>query len=144
MRREQLSVNELTVRRIKPDDGSFQTKRKIMETVGGTIEFDVTTPFTVLLGTVPAGAVLVELIADIETVFNAGTTNVLVVGTAADDDAYAAVGDINEASATMQRVAQNRAVLTEDTKVYAKFTQTGTAATTGKGHISLVYESPRT
>ena len=144
MRHEQLSVNELTVRRIKPDDGSFQTKRKIMETVGGTIEYDAADPFTVLLGTIPAGAVLVELIADIETVFNAATTNVLVVGNSTTADAYAADGDIDEASATLQRVAQNRAVLTEDTKVYAKYTQTGTAATTGIGHISLVYESPRT
>ena len=115
-----------------------------METVGGTINFDVADPFTVLLGTIPAGAVLVELIADIEEVFNALTTNVLVVGNATTPDAYAAAGDIDESSATLQRVALNRSVLTEDTKVYAKFTQTGTAATTGIGHISLVYESPRT
>lgn len=143
MRREQLTVGELTVRRIKPDDGSFATQRKNLESVGGEINYNITTPFTVLLGKIPDGAQIVEVIADIETVFNAGTTNVLVVGTATDDDAYADAAAINEASATLQRVGGKRAVIDGETNVYAKYTQTGTAATTGKAHITVVYESPR-
>ena len=143
MRREQLTVGELTVRRIKPDDGSFSTQRKNLESVGGEINFDITTPFTVLLGKIPDGAQIVEVIADVETVFNAGTTNVLVVGTASNDDAYAAAGDIDEASATLQRVGGKRVLVDGDTNVYAKYTQSGTAATTGKAHITVVYESPR-
>ena len=97
----------------------------------------------VKIGTVPANYFLVEALADVQTVFNAGTTNVLTVGGEDDsgyDDIFAA-GDINEASATCQRApAASCGILDdEDADVYVKYTQSGTAATTGQTTIVLVF-----
>ena len=139
MRHEGLTVNELKIKKLVLDRGDTKESRKNIESIGGEINFNITTPFTVSLGIIPKGAKLISVIADVETAFNATTTNVLVVGSAADDDAYAAAGDVDEASATYQTVSGKRAEFTADTEVFAKYTQTGTAASTGKAHITMLY-----
>jgi hypothetical protein len=53
-----------------------------------TIAFGVASPYTVLIGSLPAGAVITDVDILITTVFDAGTTNVLVVGTTADPDHF--------------------------------------------------------
>ena len=71
------------------------------------------------------------------TVFNAGTTNVLTVGTnAATADQYVTATNIQEntISSTTQTV---RAHVFTDTPIFIKYTQTGTAATAGLAIIHM-------
>ena len=108
----------------------------------GEISYDVTSPYTVEIGTIPAGAIVIGTLVDVETVFNAATTNVLVVGTASDDDHYVAAGDVDETTAAGTWVTDKSETVSADTAVYAKYTQTGTAATTGKARVTILYAVP--
>lgn len=66
----------------------------------------------------------------VDTAFNAVTTNVLTLGTTTTATEIFAGGDIDETT-----VGPNTSKLvkfTANTDIYAKYTQTGTAATTGK------------
>lgn len=95
------------------------------------------------IGNVPKGAVVIGTTVGITTVFNAGTTNVLIVGTSGDDDALVAAADVNEAAVAVTRVAPatlaGAIAASADTDVYVKYTQTGTAATTGAGWVVVEY-----
>lgn len=97
---------------------------------------------TVLVGVLPAGAKVTKVNVDLIAAFNAGSTNVLIVGTADNDDAFVAAGDFNEAGTpgVGTDVATGLGTrFTADTPVYAKYTQTGTAATTGQAGITIEY-----
>lgn len=91
----------------------------------------------------PANAVVLYTSVGVQTVFNAGTTNVLIVGTAADDDALVAaagadetaVGVTNVTPATLGGIMSS----TVDTELFVKFTQSGTAATTGAATVVVCY-----
>jgi hypothetical protein len=88
-------------------------------------------------GTV-ARPVLIEAWAQVETAFNAATTNVLTLGTdAASANQLLAAGDITEGTAGFYPAAGAvvRSVVTTTVDIYAKYTQTGTAATTGKARF---------
>lgn len=77
----------------------------------------------------------------VTTVFNAGTTNVFTLGTSLANpteiiDAATGTKSINEASATYQQITSATSLgvavtSAADVNLYAKYTQTGTAATTG-------------
>ena len=108
----------------------------------GEISYDVADPYTVKIGTIPAGAVVIGAIVDIETAFNAATTNVLIVGTESDDDHYVAAGDVDETTEAGTLVADKSEAVSADTAVYAKYTQTGTAATAGKARVTVLYAVP--
>lgn len=96
---------------------------------------------------IPKGAIVVRTIASIQTAFNAATTNVLIVGTAGDDDALVdaatAGASFDETSATLQtaRPATLAGLLsaTQDTEIFWKYTQSGTAATTGAATLIVEY-----
>lgn len=100
----------------------------------------------VVLGVIPAGSVIVNLISGIyvTTAFNAGTTNVIDIGTTADDDVYAtdlALGTrafvaIDEA-ATANTV--NTWLTTADVTLTATVALAGTAATAGSAVVQIVY-----
>jgi hypothetical protein len=93
---------------------------------------------TVPLGTLPAGAIVTSCIVKVTEAFNAATTNVLTVGTAADDDAVMVAGDVNEAAiGTTIAVAPVGYTVTVSTPLYITYTQTGTAATAGAATIIL-------
>lgn len=69
------------------------------------------------------------------TAFNAGTTNVLTFGTSTTANELIASGDLDETSATYQAMTNNlgmKQTSDADHTLYAKYTQTGTAATAGK------------
>jgi hypothetical protein len=91
------------------------------------------------MGYVPAGAIITAVTVLIETVFNAGTTNVLVVGTSGNDDAYLAAGDVDETALGLTRYSGKAAKLASDTEVFVKYTQSGTAATTGAATVLVEY-----
>lgn len=91
----------------------------------------------------PAGAVISGVDVYVNTVFNAQTTNVLTVGTngtTAND--LVGSSDVNEASAQMfANITTGGALgkLSADKPVYVKYTQTGTAATTGAATVVIKY-----
>lgn len=102
-------------------------------------------------GTLPIGAfeknaIPIRAGVSIITVFNAATTNVLELGTA--DDADGAITSTNAAAGTAGLKAGTGAQLgiplTKDSVFFAKFTQTGTAATTGKAIVWVEAIIPRT
>lgn len=92
------------------------------------------------VGTLPAGAVIIKAISGVHvsTVFNAGTTNVLDIGTTADDDLYGT----DLALGTVGPVALDEAVsqlVASDTTITATPALSGTAATTGVGQVVIAY-----
>lgn len=88
----------------------------------------------------PARAQVMACAANVETAFNAGSTNVLTVGYGASMNEIIAAADVDESSATYQAVTTPLGLeFTEEKDVYVKYTQTGTAATAGKATIILSY-----
>jgi len=84
----------------------------------------------------PHAAMITRAVAVVKTAFNAGTTNVLVVGTKDDDDAIMAAADITEGTAGTYS-KQTFVEMGKGDDVYVKFTQTGTAASAGAAEIYL-------
>lgn len=92
----------------------------------------------------PLGAFILNCWVDIVVVFNAATTNVLTAGTNASTyNDIVNAGDINEAATgvtEVKRALGRSLAATGDKIVYAKYTQTGTAATTGQAWIVIEFE----
>ena len=66
----------------------------------GTVKYNTTgVDDGVALYKLPHDCIITRMVAVVKTAFNAGTTNVLVIGTADDDDAFMASGDITEGTA---------------------------------------------
>ena len=95
----------------------------------------------IVVGRLPANAQVTQAVARVRTTFNAGTTNVLTVGTnAANYDNIFGTADVAEGSAgnNAAPLANLQEVLTE-ADVFVKYAQTGTAATQGKAVIHVAY-----
>lgn len=107
-----------------------------------TIAYSVTTPFTAQIGTIPKGAVVSHVSVAITTAFDAGTTNVLLVGTVADPDHYVDADDVLETLVSGVYVGDKPEQVTVDTDVYLKYTQTGGAATAGVARATVWYVLP--
>lgn len=112
-------------------------------TQSNTIAYTDTTAKNLFI--LPAGAKVVDFKLDVVTAFNAGTTNVLDIGTTADDDLFvndAAVGTAVHATCTL--VAANLASIinigTSDVQVTATYVPSGTAATAGSATVTVIYE----
>ena len=103
----------------------------------GSIKFNSTGASTgVKLCELPANVVITRVTAVVKTAFNAGTTNVLTVGTNDDVDDILGTSDVTEGTAGVYAVNKFVEYSTAKT-VKAKFTETGTAATTGEAEIYL-------
>jgi hypothetical protein len=87
----------------------------------------------VLLGTLPAGAVLLTQNVRVDTAFNAATTNALNVGTTAGGTQL--FTDAATAGARSPTIAN--LPLAADTDVFVAYAQTGTAATAGTAVIVI-------
>ena len=92
------------------------------------------------VGTIPAGALILKAASGVHVnvVFNAGTGNVLDIGTSADDDFLAT----DLALGTIAFVPIDEAVtmrVAADTQITATPALSGTAATTGEGVVSIAY-----
>lgn len=95
------------------------------------------------LGYLPAGAVIIKPMSGVavHVAFNAGSTNVLDIGTAANDDLYGT----DLALGSIAFVPLDEAVsmtVAADTLVTATVDLTGTAATTGSGTVIIAYVLP--
>lgn len=92
------------------------------------------------IGTLPAGATIIRPISGVQinTAFNAGTTNVIDIGTAADDDLYAT--DLAGGTVTFVPLDENVSLtVAADTTLIVTYSQSGTAATAGAGVAIIAY-----
>lgn len=95
----------------------------------------------VLVGTLPAGAIITDVTTLISTVFNAATTNVINVGTTPTGAEIAATAQVIPGTAGSKKPTAYQALgaMAADQDVWVSFTQTGTAATTGIGYVIVSY-----
>lgn len=95
----------------------------------------------VTIGVLPAGAIVLRAYAVVRTAFNAGTSNVLDIGTSGDPDGFAtdlALGTIGVISAD-EMATTNDAVMAADTTITATPALGGTAATAGLATVVVEY-----
>lgn len=91
---------------------------------------------------IPAGARIQAIYLDTTTAFNAATTNTLKLGTTsggAELLTATACGPVGRAAITTTLVTSALSVGTSDITVYATYNQSGTAATTGAGTITILW-----
>lgn len=99
----------------------------------------------VIMGTLPAGAQILPFASTItvRTAFNAGTTNNLLVGSAAAGNQYVATADSAAGSTGSKTIAlatiTTSSYIAADTDVYVTYTQTGTVASAGIATITLAF-----
>lgn len=122
-----------------------QDPRNVVNTMVAIVNFnDAGIGSGVKFGTLPAGARILDVVVEVITVFNAVTTNVVTVGTNSTSfNNIVAAADVNEAATGATRVDRGiggSIARAADIDVYAMYTQTGTAATTGKAEITIAYE----
>lgn len=123
-----------------------QDPRQVSNTLKKTVNYNDASISTGVAfdNSLPAGAFITDAKVEIVTAFNAGTTNVLTVGTNSTSyNDIVAAGDVNEAATGVTEVGRGwgqSIALSADKVVYAKYTQTGGAATTGKAVIVITYE----
>lgn len=96
----------------------------------------------VKVGILPPNAIILKPLsgAYVNTVFNAGTANVLDIGTPADDDLYAT--DLSLTTLGFVPLDENVSFMTGpsgDTVITVTVGLTGTAATTGSATIIIAY-----
>ena len=103
----------------------------------GTVKFNSTGVATGFkLCDVPANTLITKAVAVVKTAFDAGTTNVLTIGTNDDVNDLLGSSDITEGTAG----AYSKLAFVECSAkkaVKAKFTQTGTDATAGVADVYL-------
>lgn len=105
------------------------------------IEFDSVVPLS--LFTIPTGARLTENKVIVGTAWNSVTSDVLVVGTSADEDAY--VNDLNLKTLGTSRdgdtsmIALDTVELTSDTEIFADITSVGGSLTVGSAIVMIKY-----
>lgn len=96
----------------------------------------------VTVGKVPAGAVVINAGVVVATAFNAGTSNVLDIGTATDDDGFAtdlALGTIGRIAADELATSNDLGPFVADTAITATLALSGTAATAGEGWVYVEF-----
>jgi hypothetical protein len=99
---------------------------------------------TLSMGYVPAGGFVVRGGVIVSTAFDAGSTNVLDIGTASDTDGFAtdlALGTIGVITAD-EMATTNDAYCSADTEIKCVVDLTGTAATAGVGIAWVEYIVP--
>lgn len=84
----------------------------------------------------PQKMIITRAVCVVGTAFNAGTTNVLILGTEDDDDAILAAADITEGTAGAYS-KQTFIEVEKGDEIIAKYTQTGTDATAGDAEFYL-------
>ncbi len=103
----------------------------------GSVAFDTTDIGTgVAIFEAPAAMVITEVCVDVTAAFNAGTTNVLTIGTNSDVDNICGSSDIAETKGSSAKATFAR--LAKGDKVKVKYASTGTAASAGAADIFFV------
>lgn len=96
-----------------------------------------------LIAWLPAGAVILDVLANVTALFNDSGTDYLVVGDSDTEDLYA--DDIDLSAVAMKVESQNTTPvvpgirLTEDTAIYAKYNGANADATAGSAQVSVMW-----
>lgn len=95
---------------------------------------------SVTIDTLDVGDVVTRVWADVTTVFNAGSTNVLVVGDGTTGNKYLAAADVAEGSTGVTPAGGKGPFAAETAAgtLTIGFTQTGTPATTGAARVYAI------
>lgn len=131
------------------DDGHVVYGKKYDGYSGATVTVETRIAFNtagaaagIFVARIPKGAKLSINRFVVGTAFNAAGTNVIVAGYGASLNELLAAGDVTEGTpGVYDGVAGMMLTFTEDKDVYLKFTETGTAATTGSGKYILQWTS---
>jgi hypothetical protein len=93
------------------------------------------------LGTVPANSLIIKPMSGVHvrTAYNAGTNNLINIGTSADDDLFGTVMSLTTATFVPLDEAIGGFYVTSDTIVTASHALSGTAATAGDGVVIIAY-----
>jgi len=115
-----------------------------LSAITATIAYTNTSAVTI--GTIPAGAQIIDVNIDVTTAFNAGTTNTVTVGKTGSAAAFVAatsVGSAGRASVATTGVYSAWANVGTSDIDYATVTysQTGTAASAGAARVTIVYKA---
>lgn len=116
----------------------------VLSAITATIAYTDTAAVTI--GTLPAGAQIVDVNIDVTTAFDAGTTNTVTVGKTGSAAAFVtatSVGSAGRASVATTGVYSAWANVGTSDVDYATvtFSQTGTAASAGAARVTIVYKS---
>lgn len=107
----------------------------------GKIAFNTTGAATgVELKKLPNNAIITRAVAVVGTAFDAGTTNVVTLGTNDDCDNILGSSDITEGTAGTYN-KQTFVEVAKGAKIKAKYTQTGTDATAGAADFYVFFVS---
>lgn len=123
-----------------------QDPRQVVNTLKKRFQFNTANITTGVAfdNSLPMGAVITTVLVEIITAFNAGTTNVLTVGTNSSTyNNLVAAADVNEAAAATTRVERGiggSILRAAELVPYVMYTQTGTAATTGDAEVTITFE----
>lgn len=99
----------------------------------------------ILIGIIPMGAQITDIIVNVSQAFNAGTTNVLTVGIEGDPglDNILVGGAVAPGTLGGTKVTSGPAYAqtfaAADARLFATFTQTGAAATAGRARICIMF-----
>jgi hypothetical protein len=120
--------------------GSSTALQGNLRVMAGSVVFGST---TVDLGTLDAGDVVIQAWAEVTTVFNAATTNVITLGNGVTADKFLAAADVTEGSTGVTPTG-GKGPFTAETvagTLRATYAQTGTAATTGAAKVYAIVSS---
>ena len=96
---------------------------------------------TVLIGTLPAGARYLDSSVQVITAFNAGSGDALTVGIASDYDYIVTDGHPTVADSETDGELLDWTP-TSDQLIYARYTHSSTAPTTGKAIVTVRFKQP--
>jgi len=97
--------------------------------------------------TLPAGSHIIDILVDVETVWNTGTGSDIMIGDSVDPDEFAGSttdGDLHVAgqlrmSTTAAQSTSRKDIGTADVELYATITAVSTAASAGAATITVLY-----
>lgn len=118
---------------------------QVKHTIARTLAYNTAGAATgVVVGAIPAGAIVTCWNVHVTTAFNAGTTNPIAIGTTGTGADVAAAASITSATAGAYSSANvaaagARGALPSDTTIYVSYIPTGTAATTGAAVVVVEY-----
>lgn len=94
------------------------------------------------VGNIPPNSIIVDIKVTIGTAFNSSGTDLVDVGTSADDDHFAAAVDVSSAGQATVTQLNNGAVLssTASTPIEALYAQSVADADAGSGYVTVVYD----
>jgi hypothetical protein len=125
------------------DVGQDYTTNQVMY-LGKTVTYS-NNGSAVTLGVIPPGAVVLRGGVVVTTAFNAGTSNVLDIGTSSDDDGFAtdlALGTIGVINTDEMATSNDTYSASAAQTITATVALSGTAATAGSGIAWVEYIIP--